>query len=151
MKAVEMFDGYELNGRAISVREDQYQRGGVGNGNGPMRSGKSAESGSVPEESENTTMNTASGDRPARKEFKQVFVGNLAWSVSWQDLKDLAKEHELNPVRSDVAIGYDGRSRGWGTLSFGSDEECQQAIGKLNGIEVGGRPIEVREDRKNKY
>eukprot|EP00158_Paraphelidium_tribonemae_P001175 Partr_v1_DN24068_c0_g1_i1_m34542 putative RNP domain protein len=114
--AIEKFNGYEFNGRELTVREDQH--------------------------SERPPRNAA----PASKH--QVFVGNLSWSTTWQELKDLATEHGLQPSRSDVAMGNDGRSRGWGTLGFETEEQCAQAISALNGLEVGGRAIEVREDRK---
>lgn len=77
-----------------------------------------------------------------------LFVGNLPWSTSWQDLKDLAKAQGLNPTRADVTMGHDGKSRGWGTLAFATLEEAHKAIEVLNGHELEGRQMEVREDRK---
>lgn len=35
-----------------------------------------------------------------------LFVGNLSWSVHWQDLKDFARDHGCPPARADVQFGY---------------------------------------------
>lgn len=123
-KAIETYDGYEYNGRKLVVREDQKQQGS-----------------SAPVQNE-------SGSTGKKSAGFQVFVGNLAWGVSWQKLKDVATEHDLQPLKANVQIGRDGRSRGWGTLSFATEEEIQTAIDALNGIELEGRTIEVREDKK---
>jgi RNA recognition motif-containing protein len=61
----------------------------------------------------------------------QLFVGNLPWSTTWQDLKDIAKDNGFNPVRADVAMSYDGKSRGWGTLAFETEDEAKRAQGNF--------------------
>ncbi len=84
-KAIEQFNGYEWNGRPLVVREDK-NGGRAGGGAGGAGSG------------------APSGGAGGKERF-QLFVGNLPWSVTWQDLKDLAKDNGLSPIRADVATG----------------------------------------------
>jgi RNA recognition motif-containing protein len=83
---------------------------------------------------------------------KQLFVGNLPFSVGWQELKDLFKDAGAI-VRADVAMNG-GRSKGFGTVSFQSEEDAAKAIEMFNDFEFYGRKLEVREDLavgRNKY
>jgi RNA recognition motif-containing protein len=75
-------------------------------------------------------------------------VGNLAWSVSWQDLKDHMKSHALEVLRVNVLTAPDGRSKGCAIVEFATAEAAQQAVLTLNDSELGGRQIFVREDRE---
>lgn len=43
-----------------------------------------------------------------------------------------------------------GRSKGWGIVEFETPEEALAAINTLNGVELGGRTILVREDREDR-
>ncbi|KXZ44215.1 hypothetical protein GPECTOR_71g576 [Gonium pectorale] len=80
---------------------------------------------------------------------KRCFVGNLAWKTSWQDLKDKFREAG-NVVYTNVMRDDDGRSKGWGIVEFETPEEALHAIQSLNGAELGGRRILVREDREDR-
>ncbi|CAN0534070.1 unnamed protein product [Ectocarpus sp. 12 AP-2014] len=42
----------------------------------------------------------------------RVYVGNLAWTVTWKELKDLMST--CGPCKAEVPCGADGRSRGYG-------------------------------------
>ncbi|KAK9464668.1 RNA-binding domain-containing protein [Lipomyces arxii] len=88
----------------------------------------------------------AEGGGSGSRSGNQLFVGNLPFSVGWQDLKDFFRQAG-NVVRADVFMGSDGRSRGRGTVSFETAEEARNAIQQLNGVELQGRPLDVREDR----
>jgi RNA recognition motif-containing protein len=57
-------------------------------------------------------------------------VGNLPYAVGWQDLKDLFRGAG-NPVRADVSTDYQGRSKGFGTITMGSVEEARKAVCKF--------------------
>ncbi|RLN48133.1 hypothetical protein BBJ28_00001784 [Nothophytophthora sp. Chile5] len=65
----------------------------------------------------------------------RVYVGNLSWSVKWQDLKDHMKA--AGPVELATVMEWNGRSKA-----------AQNAIATLNDTELGGRKIFVREDRE---
>jgi RNA recognition motif-containing protein len=77
-------------------------------------------------------------------------VGNLAWDVSWQDLKDHMRTAGGKVVTADVAMeGSDSnRSKGFGLVSFASARDAEDAIARLNDSEIKGRKIFVREDRE---
>ena len=81
---------------------------------------------------------------------KRVYVGNLAWEVSWQDLKDHMKSTGLDVVRTSVMTSPDGRSKGCGIAEFASVEDARQAVTDLNETELAGRQIFVREDREER-
>jgi RNA recognition motif-containing protein len=81
---------------------------------------------------------------------RRVYVGNLAWGVVWQDLKDHFKQAG-NVTRADVMTergASGGRSLGCGIVEFSTPEEAQVAISSLNDTELKGRLIFVREDRE---
>ena len=74
----------------------------------------------------------------------RVFVGNLAWDVSWPQLKDHFKPYGA-VTHADVPVGSDGRSRGYGVVEFKFPKDALWAIHKLNGSMLGGRSIKLRE------
>lgn len=51
-----------------------------------------------------------------------MYVSNLAWRTSWQDLKDKFREAG-NVVYSNVVRDQNGRSKGWGIVEFETPEE----------------------------
>lgn len=83
---------------------------------------------------------------------KNIYVGNLAWSVTDEDLLDLFGQHG-NVRRAQVIKDREtGRSRGFGFVEMENDEEAQRAIEALNNANHNGRPLTVnvakeREDR----
>lgn len=87
----------------------------------------------------------ASGKGAAR-----VFVGNLPWSFKrWQDLKDLCRNFG-DVIRAEIEEQEDGRSKGYGIVTFTSAVGAQNCINNLNGQLLSGRPLVVRIDRYNK-
>ncbi len=74
----------------------------------------------------------------------RLFVGNLSWNVTDQDLADLAAPHgEVVDVK--VITDRDtGRSRGFGFVTVETDNP-QALIGVLDGQEVDGHAIRVNE------
>jgi len=79
---------------------------------------------------------------------KQLFIGNLHYRTSWQDLKDeFRKVGEV--VRADVfTTEVEGmkRSKGCGIIVMSSEEEAQKAVEELNGAVLRDRKILVRLD-----
>lgn len=100
------------------------------------------------------TTATATEDQEAEEDGddgekkRRVYVGNLAWEVSWQDLKDLMKTTNHEVVRVDVMQTNDGRSKGCGIVEFATSEGAAEAVLTLNDTELSGRRIFVREDRE---
>ncbi|KAJ3051358.1 hypothetical protein HK097_007654 [Rhizophlyctis rosea] len=133
-KAATMYAGFEWNGRRLDVREDRTFVEGAAprptqqnNYSAPAYNGAPAAAGA-----------TAAG--------RQLFVGNLPFTVQWQELKDMFREAG-NVQRADVTQDQQGRSRGYGQVLMATVEEAQKAIQILNGRDVQGRTIEVREDK----
>lgn len=115
------------------------------------------------EEQEEETPRESRGGKPARS-FRnnravyhqsdasdpgcRVYVGNLAWEVSWMDLKDHMKDSGCEVTRADILASPDGRSKGCGIVEFASAEGAQRAL-LMNDTELMGRQIFVREDRES--
>merc|ERR1712062_969727 len=74
-----------------------------------------------------------------------VYVGNLPYSIKWQDLKDhMAKAGKVEFVKVMTEDGTEwGRSRGCGCVRFSTEEEAQNAIETLNDSDLEGRKIFV--------
>ena len=64
---------------------------------------------------------------------KKLYVGNLSYNISNSDLENLFTAH--GTVRSaQVIMDRDtGRSKGFGFVEMGTDQEAQAAISALNG------------------
>ncbi len=74
-----------------------------------------------------------------------IYVGNLAYSVTEQDLK---KEFEaFGEVASANVIRdqYSNQSKGFGFIEMPVSSEAQAAIRALNGKDIGGRSLNVNE------
>ncbi len=78
---------------------------------------------------------------------KKLYVGNLSYTVTDGDLERLFESH--GKVQSaQVMMNRDtGRSKGFGFVEMGSDQEAQAAIAALGGKEVDGRALTVNEAR----
>jgi RNA recognition motif-containing protein len=78
---------------------------------------------------------------------KKLYVGNLAYSVTDSTLQQIFSAHG-NVQSAQVIMDRDtGRSKGFGFVEMGSDQEAQAAITALNGTEVEGRNLTVNEAR----
>jgi cold-inducible RNA-binding protein len=74
---------------------------------------------------------------------RKLYVGNLNYSTTEQELRDLFSE--VGPVAS-VSLVMDrdtGRPRGFGFVEMETDEAAQQAVEKLNNREVASRTLTV--------
>jgi RNA recognition motif-containing protein len=77
----------------------------------------------------------------------KLFVGNLDYTVTADDLK---QAFSAVGTVADVVVITDkmsGRSRGFGFVEMGSEDEAKKAIEKLNGSDLKGRKINVNEAR----
>ena len=88
-----------------------------------------------------------SAARPPPVGGASVYVGNLSWETSWQDLKDHFRAAG-DVSHADVMQEHDGRSKGCGIVSFVSARDAANAIRQLHDTELHGRKIFVREDRE---
>jgi len=76
---------------------------------------------------------------------KKLYVGNLAYGVTSDRLREMFSG--FGKVESaDVIMDRDtGRSKGFGFVEMGSDQEAQAAISALNGQDSEGRKLTVNE------
>ena len=78
---------------------------------------------------------------------KKLYVGNLAYGVSDGDLHQMFEAHGTVQSAQVILDRDTGRSKGFGFVEMGSDQEAQAAIAALNGKEVDGRALTVNEAR----
>src|ERR1700729_55356 len=76
---------------------------------------------------------------------QKLYVGNLAFSMTSEELGRIFGEHG-NVVSAKVITEREtGRSRGFGFVEFDNPTSGANAIRELNGKNIGGRPLVVRE------
>ncbi|HEY3025447.1 MAG TPA: RNA-binding protein [Pyrinomonadaceae bacterium] len=75
----------------------------------------------------------------------KLYVGNLAFTTSSQDLQELFAAAGTVESASVVEDRDTGRSRGFGFVEMSSQEEAAKAIEQFNGKEVNGRSLTVNE------
>lgn len=73
----------------------------------------------------------------------KLFVGNLDFKVTENDLQDAFAAHGTVVEANLVTDRDTGRPRGFGFVTMSSPEEAQKAIEALNGKPLGGRTIAV--------
>lgn len=76
---------------------------------------------------------------------KKLYVGNLSYNTSDSDLQRLFEEFGTVDSAQVISDRETGRSKGFGFVEMGSDQEAQAAISGLNGKEVDGRALTVNE------
>jgi RNA recognition motif-containing protein len=75
----------------------------------------------------------------------KLYVGNLAFSTSGQELQQLFATAGTVESASVVEDRDTGRSRGFGFVEMATKEEGEAAITQFNGKEVNGRALKVNE------
>jgi RNA recognition motif-containing protein len=74
---------------------------------------------------------------------KRVYVGNLPWSYTPDDLQQLFQAHGTVVAAEVISDRDTGRSRGFGFVEMDSSEAAEAAIDALNGVSAGGRLLKV--------
>jgi RNA recognition motif-containing protein len=75
----------------------------------------------------------------------KLYVGNLAFQTTSQDLQDLFAQAGTVQSASVVEDRETGRSRGFAFVEMSTNAEAAAAIDQFNGKEVGGRALKVNE------
>ena len=76
---------------------------------------------------------------------KKLYVGNLSYDVDSSALQELFAAHGTVDSAQIITDRDTGRSKGFGFVEMGTEEEAQAAIAALNGQEHGGRALTVNE------
>jgi len=86
-----------------------------------------------------------------------VYVGNLTYETSWQDLKDHMRQAG-DVIHAEIFTfegkgkggkgNKGGKSKGCGLVEYGHPKDATRAIRTLTDTELDGRLIFVREDRE---
>src|ERR1700760_1939582 len=76
---------------------------------------------------------------------QKLYVGNLAFSLTSEELGGLFGEHGKVVSAKVITERETGRSRGFGFVEFDIPSSGANAIRELNGKNIGGRPLVVRE------
>jgi len=101
-----------------------------------------------------TTEDRPAPSRPARDRrpvrgsenegTMSVYVGNLPWKTSADDLDRLFSRH--GRVTESSVVSRNGRSKGYGFVEM-PEASAKDAISAMNGTKLHGRPLMIREAR----
>ena len=78
---------------------------------------------------------------------KKLYVGNLAFQTSSQDLQELFAQAGTVESAQVIEDRDTGRSKGFAFVEMSTDDEAAAAIEQFNGREVAGRALTVNEAR----
>jgi len=78
---------------------------------------------------------------------KRLYVGNLGYSVTSDELQELFEQYGAVTSAQVLNDRETGRSRGFGFVEMDDDAEAEAAIGALDGNDHQGRRLTVNEAR----
>ncbi|CAH1451288.1 unnamed protein product [Lactuca virosa] len=120
LSAIQKYDSYELMGRIIRVEFAKENK---------------------------KSSSSPPASPPGEKRYK-LYVSNLAWRVRANHLREFFGE--LNPVSTRVVFETpEGRSAGYGFVTFATKEEAESAISTFNGKELMDRAITLAFSEKD--
>jgi RNA recognition motif-containing protein len=74
-----------------------------------------------------------------------IYVGNLSFSATAADLEEAFAQYGQVDSAAVISDRETGRSRGFGFVEMGNDDEARRAIEELDGSQLGGRDLRVNE------
>jgi len=77
----------------------------------------------------------------------KLYVGNLPFNTTENELQELFSQAGAVQEVTLMQDRFTGKSRGFAFITMGSEEDAQNAISKLNGQAMEGRPLTVNEAR----
>ena len=78
---------------------------------------------------------------------QKLFIGSLAWGATEDELRELFETVGTVESATIITDRETGRSKGFGFVEMGSEEEAKKAVEELNGKELAGRALVVNEAR----
>ena len=82
---------------------------------------------------------------------KKLYVGNLSWHTTDEGLRQAFERFGAVTDARVVTDRETGRSRGFGFVTFGSDDDANSAVSGMDGAQLDGRPIKVSEAKDNGF
>ena len=79
--------------------------------------------------------------------MNNILVGNLGPGVTEQDIRSAFEKHGTVARFKMMTDHGTGLSRGFGFIEMRTDAEAEQAIGALNGMDLGGKALQVNPAR----
>lgn len=76
-----------------------------------------------------------------------IYVGNLSYKISDQDLQEVFEEFGTVSSAKVIKDRETGRSKGFAFVEMEDDDEAQSAIDELDGAEIDGRAVKVNKAR----
>ena len=76
---------------------------------------------------------------------KKIYVGNLSYDTTEAGLNDLFQAHGQVVSVKVITDRDSGRSKGFGFVEMGTEDEARSAIAALNGQSLDGRQLKVNE------
>lgn len=74
---------------------------------------------------------------------KKLFVGNLSWGLTNEDLQQLFAEFGTVEEAFILTDKFSGRSKGFGFVTMSTEEEARAAVAALHEKDIDGRSIVV--------
>ncbi len=83
------------------------------------------------------------------EEEKKIYIGNLEFGLTEDDVRKAFEEKELTVKEVKIIKDkFTGRPKGFGFAEFETAEEAQKAIDALNGQDLNGRALKVSKAQK---
>lgn len=137
--AINKLNGYHFKGRPLEVRMDKFYNPNASSRYGS--SGKFTKPSFTPPPAKTNSPFTegATGNGPMSD---TVFVSNLPWATTDQDLYELFQS--VGKVKqAEIKYDHTGRSSGAGVVKFDTPASAQIAIEKLTAYVYGKRPLSL--------
>ncbi|XP_027367284.1 33 kDa ribonucleoprotein, chloroplastic-like [Abrus precatorius] len=117
-QAIRMFDGTEVGGRIIKVNFPEIPKRGK-------------------------RLVTGSNYKGFVDSPYKIYAGNLGWDLTSQGLRvAFAKQRGFLSAKV-IYERNNGKSRGYGFVSFETAEDLEAAMNAMNGVEIQGRPLQL--------
>jgi RNA recognition motif-containing protein len=91
--------------------------------------------------------NVDKNGRFPRGNSMDIYVGNLSYDISVEELRDAFEQHGDVANAKIISDRETGRSKGFGFIEMLDEEEAKAAITELNGAMLKGRTARVNEAR----
>lgn len=91
----------------------------------------------------NNNNNYSTTNAPSQEDDNVVYVGNLDYDCTWQNLKDKFKPAGFID-KAEIVMGPNGKSKGFGKVVFSHPRDAQNAVRRFDGANFQGRALIVK-------